>query len=242
MITRPLHFGQVRCSCLAIFSPQSGHQTSSSRLAVKTDCQTPRCLRLLQLFHSAIVIRTGLKVHGVSSFHLAKSSAFISHSLWKNVRFPSAEVNAETCSSRWIFSEQPAHSSTESSLPSKRVVLGYQAIVTGKGKDSNVHNSQKLESIQQSLSVSDACKRGYRLVLDVVPRILYVSADKLQHFVNLFFPDGYGRFLSSKMLQRFLGGGRVLGRPFFRVLSQAVPSRSESPALQKTFRASASMK
>src|SRR3989454_12095920 len=81
MITCPLHFGHVRCSCLAIFSPQSGHQTSSSRLAVKTDCQTPRCLRLLQVFHSAIVIRTGLKVHGVSSFHLAKCSAFISHSL-----------------------------------------------------------------------------------------------------------------------------------------------------------------
>jgi len=30
----------------------------------------------------------------------------------------------------------------------ERAVLGYQAIVTGKGKDSNVHNSQKLESIQ----------------------------------------------------------------------------------------------
>src|SRR2546425_6682207 len=144
MITCPLHFGHVRCSCLAIFSPQSGHQTSSSRLAVKTDCQTPRCLRLLQVLHSAIVIRTGLKVQGVSSFHLAKCSAFISHSLWKKVRFPSAEVNAETCSSRWIFSEQPAHSSNDRIPFTIGDVLGYQAIVTWKGKDSNITISQNL--------------------------------------------------------------------------------------------------
>src|SRR2546427_2039639 len=82
----------------------------------------------------------------------------------------------------------------------ERGVLGYQAIVTGKGKDSNVHNSQKLEGIQEALSISDACKRGDRLTLDVVPRILDVSPDKFQHPVNLFLPDSYWQFLSSKML------------------------------------------
>ena len=70
--------------------------------------------------------------------------------------------------------------------------MGYQAIVTWKGKESDVYDSQKLEGVQESLCVSDASERSYWLVFAIVPRIVDVSSDKLQDLVNLFLLNRSG--------------------------------------------------
>ena len=72
-----------------------------------------------------------------------------------------------------------------------RDLLEYQAIVTWKWKGSHIHDSQKLESVQEPLSISDACQRGYRFILAIVPRIVHVSIDKLQDLVDLLFLNCY---------------------------------------------------
>ncbi len=109
MIAGPVHEGQVMFSWRAIFKPQSGHQTSSSRRAMKMDCQTPRCLWGLQCRHSASVSRVGLKAQGASSFHLANWSIPSSQSRWKKLRCRSAVKTAETGWRGRMFPLQPTH-------------------------------------------------------------------------------------------------------------------------------------
>src|SRR2546427_12889893 len=99
MMTRPPQVGQANLSCLAIFRPQSGHQTSSSLRAMKIDCQTPTCFLGLHASHSDIVIRVTLNAHAASSFHLLTCSSLSSHVLWKKLLWPSWLNEAETGSS-----------------------------------------------------------------------------------------------------------------------------------------------
>jgi len=108
MMTRPPQVGHVIVSCLAILSPQSGHQTSSSLRAMNIDCQTPTCFLGLHAFHSDVVSRVARKAQAASSFHLVRCSALSSHVLWKNRLCPSWLNEAETGSSLRIGLPQPS--------------------------------------------------------------------------------------------------------------------------------------
>src|SRR2546427_5466409 len=107
MMPRPPQVGHVIVSCLAILSPQSGHQTSSPLRAMNIDCQPPTCFLGLHAFHSDVVSRVARKAQAASSFHWVRCSALSSPVLWKNRLCPSWLNEAETGSSLPIRFPQP---------------------------------------------------------------------------------------------------------------------------------------
>ncbi len=159
---------QRACSCLAIFSPQSGHHTSSSGLAMKTDCHTPRCFLGLQCVQSATVSLVGLKAQAASCCHLLKWSVFDSHSLWKKLFRPSTVKIAVTGSSLWITLPHPAQDSKSLSRSSvcKReyqwIVTRFRFCIRLKVEISLWLRCQRVQGISRRPAVlrRRLCKRG----------------------------------------------------------------------------------